>query len=260
MGTIIRSPVLSDERRTLPTRSGRAACVSPDGATSVQSGVAASPLAPTATPAEPETGTALATPAASSDATRMRKETALAETEMAKAELAKAFTLAESRGFESGLAKAEAAARGELKAQLARVAAICSALQAAKPGVLADAEDMVVEIVQAAVGKIVGDSILTREGIAGAVACTLRSFREDDRLVVRLHPQDALLLRQAWEAEDNSSAMAATLREDPSIGIGGCIVDSAMGSLDARLDTQLIALRDTLLAVRMQRSSDREAG
>jgi flagellar assembly protein FliH len=255
MGTIIRSPVLSDERRTLPTRSGRAACVSPDGATSVQSGVAASPLAPTATPAEPETGTALATPAASSDATRMRKETALAETEMAKA-----FTLAESRGFESGLAKAEAAARGELKAQLARVAAICSALQAAKPGVLADAEDMVVEIVQAAVGKIVGDSILTREGIAGAVACTLRSFREDDRLVVRLHPQDALLLRQAWEAEDNSSAMAATLREDPSIGIGGCIVDSAMGSLDARLDTQLMALRDTLLAVRMQRSSDREAG
>lgn len=255
MVTIIRSPVVSDERRTLPARAGRAAHVLPGTTPDARPGVAPAPLAPTATQAKPETGSAPTPPAAPSDTTRMRDEKALAD-----AELAKAFALAQSRGFESGLAKAEAAARGAFEEQLARVAAICGALQEAKAAVLADAEDMLVEVVQAAVGKIVGDSILTREGIAGAVECILRSYQEDDRLVVRLHPQDALLLRQAWEAEDNPAAIAAMLRDDPSIDIGGCVMDSARGSLDARLDTQLMALRDTLLAVRRQRGSDREAG
>jgi flagellar assembly protein FliH len=148
------------------------------------------------------------------------------------------------------------------------MASIAAALHEAKATVVADAEDLLVEIVHAAVCKIVGESALTREGIAGVVACIVGSFREDDELVVRLHPQDARLLRQGSEAADplvtpatpvtqvRSLTMAATMREDPSIAIGGCIVDSGRGSLDARLDIQLGALRDTLLAVRRQRSGD----
>jgi flagellar assembly protein FliH len=142
--------------------------------------------------------------------------------------------------------------------QAAGVAAIAVALHESKSAVLADAQDMLAEIVCATAAKILGDNILTREGIVGTVACTMRSFREDDHLVVRLHPQDAQLLRQAWDAADKPQTMQVTVRDDPSIVLGGCIIDSARGSLDARLDTQLTALRDTLLAVRRQHISGGE--
>jgi hypothetical protein len=40
---------------------------------------------------------------------------------------------------------------------------------------------------------------------------------------------------------------------DASMGVGGCVLRSSKGGLDARLMVQLTGLKDTLLAVRAQR-------
>jgi flagellar assembly protein FliH len=269
METIIRAPVLSDERRTLPRRYALAngalpsltpaplhkgAQGRPSAALSGAPATAAPATAAPQTAASPTAASLLAaSPVAPPEAIAADDSASIrAHRQLADAELASAFVLAENRGFESGLAKGEAAGMAALQLQAARLAAVAAALCEARAEVRADAQDMLVEIVHAATAKILGESILSREGIAGAVECTMRSFRDDEQLVVRLHPQDAQLLLQAWRGADKPSPMQATVREDPSIVLGGCIVDSARGSLDARLDTQLAALRETLLAVRRQ--------
>jgi flagellar assembly protein FliH len=240
--------------------------------TGVLPSVAPSAAAPSAT-ARPATARALAAqaidpvsvdlPAAATTAAPTTEAsnhaaTILASQQLADAELASAFAVAESRGFESGLARGEAAGREELERQAAHVAAIAAGLCEVKAAVFAEAHDTLIEIVHAAAAKILGDHILTRGGVVAAVECTMHSFRDENQLVVRLHPQDALLLRQAWGAAVKEPTMRATLREDPSIVLGGCIVDSARGSLDARLDIQLAALRETLLEVRRQSGGNGE--
>jgi flagellar assembly protein FliH len=313
MGTIIRTPAMSDERRTLtrsrdvaaavsrlatpgadyrslretstahlspeaqtnarqttsppataaqstasPTRQSTAALLTTSPSTTshstqsatAQSTTSQSPSAQSArlqlNTAQPNTAPHIAPgPEAPDEAATFRKHQQLVD-----AELASTFALAENRGFECGLAKAQAAGMEALKGPAARVAAIAAALADAKATVLAEAEDTLVEIVLAATARILGNTILTREGIVGAVECATRTLRDQDQLVVRLHPRDADLLREAWDTADKASAVQATVREDHTIILGGCIVDSARGSLDARLDTQLAALRETLLAVR----------
>jgi len=44
---------------------------------------------------------------------------------------------------------------------------------------------------------------------------------------------------------------------DPSIEMGGCIIETSAGRLDAKLETQLSRLSQALLAVRLARKEAR---
>lgn len=168
-----------------------------------------------------------------------------------EAELAAAALRAEAelRGYEEGLARGELAGRAPLDEQREHFAALSAALVRSKAAVLADAEDAMVELAFAAVCKVVGEHAASAAGVAAMVRQHSARRHEREQVVVRLHPDDFALLQAGEEG------LADHCRADAGIELGGCIVDSGSGSLDARLETQLTGLRDTLLTVRAERAA-----
>lgn len=165
----------------------------------------------------------------------------------AQAELAELRAEAERRGYAAGHEKGEAEARRQLQSQIERFQGLAAQMVQARAGVLEDGEDDVVELAYASLCRILGEQGATREGVMAMVGQGLRAVRAREQVVVRLHPDDHALMGQQ-----------TGFRADPAIALGGCIVDSSTGALDARLETQLALLADTLLAVRAARRGGQE--
>ena len=170
-------------------------------------------------------------------------------------ELASALADAERRGYAAGEERGEREAREQLQAQIDRVKALAVQLAQSKLRVLDDAEDGVVELAFAAVCRIIGDEGTTRAALARMVRAGMAGARERENVTVRMHPDDAALLRMGEQGPEPDIRVSA----DPSVALGGCIVDSGTGSLDSRIETQIAALGAALLAVRAARRQTGEA-
>ncbi len=170
-------------------------------------------------------------------------------------ERSRIFEAAERRGYAAGLEKGEQAAQKTILEQVERLASISSALYRSRMSVLEEAEAAAVEIVYTAICRIIGETAASRTTIINMVNQIVGTFRELDQLVVRLHPQDLELVQQICSDGAAEIDSQIALRADTSIKMGGCIVDSTIGSLDARLELQLARLSEVLLAVRENRDS-----
>lgn len=251
METIIRTPAVASQTRQLkrPSDKDRAAVPAP-----------APPAAPAVTPQPSVAQAAVAekkeeAPVISQAQLRLEVERELANArKQIEQELISARALAERDGYAAGLEKGEQAAKKAVAEQVERLLSVTAALHQAKASVIENAEDLIVEIAYTAICRIIGQAAVTPAAVAGMVGQLLLSWRERNQLVVRLNPQDLELVRQAPDFA--SLDQQAALRADASIRAGGCIVESDGGSLDARLETQLARLRETLLSVRASRSGD----
>ncbi len=69
-----------------------------------------------------------------------------------------------------------------------------------------------------------------------------------DKIVVRLNPQDYETVKKNERELMLSLEGVKTLglREDESVQVGGCVVDTEIGTVDAQLDTQLNAIKKAL--------------
>jgi len=164
----------------------------------------------------------------------------------------------ERRGFIAGLERGEDLAKREATGQLERLLAIAASLTTIRDDAVNNAEAALVEIVYAAVCRIVGDVAVTREGVVGVINETLRSSQQNGELIVNLHPQDIELIQSVNDARMALDALPYKLRADASVQIGGCTVEGPSGTLDARLDVQLSNLREAILTVRRNRANSPE--
>lgn len=108
-------------------------------------------------------------------------------------------------------------------------------------------DELMIDIAFEAVCKILGAALVTRDGVAGVVRQAVHGVRERERLVIRLAPRDVDTLT-GLHAELSRLAGAKTLEivADERIELGGCLIETADGGLDGRLETQLQRLRDVL--------------
>jgi flagellar assembly protein FliH len=114
-----------------------------------------------------------------------------------------------------------------------------------------DVGDEALEIVFVAVTKILGAGFATREAAVAAVREAIRCCKERGRMLVKVAPQDFELLdAHRHELLEGGSAREVELVADEQVKWGGCVLEGASGNLDARLETQLQRLRDTLLRAR----------
>ena len=162
--------------------------------------------------------------------------------------LAEAHTDAKARGYKIGEKEGEQAARRELDAQIGRIKGLAGQIAKAGERILADSEDQVVEVIFTALCRIIGEQGASRCAIDGAVRETIAGLRTREQIIVRLHPDDAALL--CGERHENGGAGPWRIEADTSIVLGGCIVESAIGALDARFETQLALLGAALIAAR----------
>jgi flagellar assembly protein FliH len=169
-----------------------------------------------------------------------------------------------AEGREAGRQVVEREARGAQEATAARLAQLdqlLSALPAEISHRLASAEEDMVALCHAIVCRILGDQLLTREGVAHCVRQAVREACPGSGLsapgpgfvAIHVHPRDLESMQgdgqlAAWlrQGATSSSASAVHWVADERVQLGGCLVRSTEGSLDARLETQMAALRDLL--------------
>jgi flagellar assembly protein FliH len=160
-----------------------------------------------------------------------------------------------AEGREAGRAAVEREARATGEATAARLEKL-DRLLAALPGEigrrLENAEDDMIALCHAAVCRILGEELLTPEGIAQHVRQAIREGGPSafggghGQLAIHVHPRDLAALESdpalaAWLRQHATSG-AVQWAADERVRLGGCIIRSVEGSLDARLETQLAAL------------------
>lgn len=120
------------------------------------------------------------------------------------------------------------------------------AAESAQEKVLKESEPGIVRMVMEIAEKVIG-----RELEKGAILDIVKkSIRESvgHKIFVKVHPADFTVLKKREKEilailEQNESL---TIKEDDTIPPGGCVVETEMGTVDARLETQLKGIRKAL--------------
>jgi flagellar assembly protein FliH len=139
--------------------------------------------------------------------------------------------------------------RRALEAERAALARVRGALEAAAAqvadhlaAILAEAEDQLVDLAVEVARRVIAQEIQAgRCDIAPIVREALDRAPPHRECVVRLHADDLAALRQAGEAASDLAPLR--LEADPAVGRGECVVETAEGTVEARIDDRLDQVR-----------------
>jgi len=181
---------------------------------------------------------------AQKEASRILEEAQLAAAELnARAEREAGEIVARAEAAAVGV-KAEAARAGQ-ELGFNAVVATLREFQAERARLLSESKDQLLRLALRIAEKIVGREIQTNSAtILDIVAQALEGARSENRIVVRVHPDDVAQLKSDSHALVDSVGrpMNLSIIADQDVGRGGCIVKTELGTIDARLETQLRVL------------------
>jgi len=168
-----------------------------------------------------------------------------------KEEAEAARELGRQRGLREGRLTGIEESKQSFSAKIDRVRSLADKLPHALRAGIDGMEDTLVEIAFEAVCKVLGNAAVTRESVLAMVRQATARTLSGEKLVVRLHPTDLAMLRTAGAlAADLPTGAAASWVADQRITLGGCVIETDGGELDARLETQIQRLRDALVTAR----------
>jgi len=169
---------------------------------------------------------------------------------MIQAEAEKVRKAAHEEGFRSGMEEGLRAAQTQVAEQLrdqqTRFVAVGDALVQALQRERGATEDAALELTMAALARILGEAP-DAERVANIIRKAGEQLRDPSHVRVRLAPADMELLRAASVDVALLVPQAADVQwvSDPTIE-GGCVLQTASGSLDARLQKQVVVLAEAL--------------
>jgi flagellar assembly protein FliH len=181
-----------------------------------------------------------------------------------KAELAKqpgnarkAVEKAYQKGFDEGIAqgaiggKSEAGAeyQQKIEAVQARVGSYLKSIEDAKHALLADTDRILLDLCCRMVKKVLSAELTQRPDIILNVLRKALSYvAEREKLIIRVAPCDIETVsgNQDFWSPVTERLKAITIEPDERIGQGGCIIESASGVIDARLDVQVDELAELI--------------
>lgn len=112
------------------------------------------------------------------------------------------------------------------------------------------AEEEVVRLVIAIAEKVMGTVAAAGPELIRSVVRQALEKALGDRITVRLCPDDlrALMAGDHEFGDIIDRTRRLSFREDEAISKGGCVVETEVGTIDARMETQLAAIRKALTA------------
>ncbi|MFC5702135.1 FliH/SctL family protein [Cohnella faecalis] len=166
------------------------------------------------------------------------------------------------QGYKEGIGQAERDLAKQWDARLNEANAIVRQAYITKDNTIAEAERFLVELSCAITEKIILAKVAEAPEMAvNMFARALARRKEQGVITLCVSPSQFGFVQAAKEELMLVIDSQAELQivPDASIKDGGCIVRSAFGSIDARIDTQLDAIREELLRVAAQ-AREEESG
>jgi len=157
---------------------------------------------------------------------------------------------AQARGHAEGLERGAEEGRAALASEAERMRALCTQLHELRAELARRAADEAVMLAHEAVCRLLGGDAATRAAVNDAItACAVGGA--DDVLTVSVHPDDLAL----FDGPGGSSVDARIrIVASAAVRLGGCLIESRAGTLDARFETQLGRLGEALAALRGRRA------
>jgi flagellar assembly protein FliH len=180
------------------------------------------------------------------------KERLHQEAEAMKAETEAMLAAAQARvaqiekdAYDKGIAAGKAECEAQEKIRLAKAAAELDALLA---GIEKDRqrlhdryEDDILTLIKAMVDRVLFHEVTVNpKSIEVCLKMALAYVVENSSVTIRLHGQDLERLKQAAmeRPEILTGYKKVELIEDPCVSLGGCILDTGFGEIDASLDSR----------------------
>lgn len=175
------------------------------------------------------------------------------------------FEVGFREGFERGQSTADAKIREAAdkvvadivlagRERLARMDAILDQLPQKVSQYFADTEEDAIAVAFEAVCNLLSESASSKDVLERLVQKTLSEWQGRAPFALHLHPDDFELMRDSdGYSPVSGERRAFKMMPDSRIEIGGCVLQSDEGGLDARLEVQLENLKVTMVELRNQR-------
>ena len=178
---------------------------------------------------------------------------------------ADAFEIGKKDGYEVGLTEGRIAggkeaidlAEARLKEQIRKLEKLADSFSSAFTERLNALEIDALELSFQVICKIFGQLASSKTGCEGLLNEAFQRMRDQPIALVKMHPYDIALI-QHEHAENRTvsetiSSEKIQLIPDSQITLGGCVLEGASGTLDARIETQLSQLKKALQTVRNEK-------
>ncbi len=171
-----------------------------------------------------------------------------------RAEDEEAAEATRQEGFEQGYAQGALQAEQEMREQweqkLEEASSVLKAAYAMREQIIQEAEPFLVELSSAIAEKIMDQQLTLQPEIAiGLIRKSLSRRREQGVITLCVSPSQLSFVQAAREELLLSIDSQAELQilPDSTVKDSGCVIRSAFGSIDARLDTQLAEIKRELI-------------
>ena len=160
----------------------------------------------------------------------------------------------EQGAFENGRRAGESALSAQLLQQrndtVELQRGILASLQAALPKVAHEAESALIDLALESARKMVAGMPVDVAMVENIVREALHQAEDTAEIIIQLHPDDLALLREHQSKVLNGLPESGPLRFAHSAEItrGGCIIQTRFGLIDARRETKIEQLRQSLNA------------
>lgn len=98
--------------------------------------------------------------------------------------------------------------------------------------------------------KILGKELTSnKKAVADIVSTALRNARQREKVTVFVNPSDlATVTSEGEKFSSNEKIRLLDFVADPSVPVGGCVIETEVGKIDARLETQFKVIENALLS------------
>lgn len=134
------------------------------------------------------------------------------------------------------------------EAGLSSVTEMTTALEAVREKFYAKAEPEIIKLVLIIAEKVIGKMVREHNPAIQSIVHQAVESSLGERISVRLNPEDyKIIMSEEFEFRDVfDKTKRIAFKEDETIKKGGCVVETEVGTIDARLETQLKAIKKAL--------------
>ncbi|MCB5191883.1 hypothetical protein LG198_14210 [Methylobacillus arboreus] len=153
---------------------------------------------------------------------------------------------ARQEGFRKGYEEGKALAQDEFLAGLEALGALLDAGKVSLSDVLGKQHGLIASIVFEAVCKIIGEKLSSQETCREVLEHLMRGLQEGEVACLQISERDFQAIKSSSLLQEDTLLSSIKLEPSADVALGGCIVKLHDGLIDARIETQLKQLAQTL--------------